>query len=264
MAFGLYAQPSTETLESSADADSAPDHAVVLEEGRVTGFFDVDAFDTVPQPRTTRTQPTWTPSAASKPFTAFPALDVDVPEPILPRVQFDVSVGFRSDPEPQLAGSGSIVVGDSHPGESCLVVLISDGIEVDRDFDYLPLEPNARVRFTCKARPAVRGASLRAQYFFRSQLIGTAKRTIKVTGDGSHGADVPRPQRANPCRIVLPDVDRCVDLTVTITYSEEGTLQWLFSAPHNRDRRWPDSTSHPPARQAWCQAGGLARRAGST
>jgi hypothetical protein len=41
-AFNLYRSPVTPTLDAYADAGAAPDRCVVVEEGRIIGFFDVD------------------------------------------------------------------------------------------------------------------------------------------------------------------------------------------------------------------------------
>jgi len=223
VAFNLREYEATEVRDAHASADDAPDRTVVVEEGRAVGFFDV-------------TDPTSFlvkgPSRGVQPdrFEAYPSLEV--PEQVAPEAQFDIFVGFRSNLDPRLVQSGRMVFDDIEPGEECLVVVIPDGVELDRNHDSLPLRVNAQVRFACRAKTHVSEATIKAQYFYKHQLVGTAQRSLTIGMDKKETISIALDRPPNPCRLTAPDSGSNVDMTVIITYSNDGSLQWTFSAPN--------------------------------
>lgn len=220
-AFNLHEYTATAALDAHTNADKAPDRTVVLDEGRVVGFFDVE--DLTENGLTRRPQPT----LAVKRFEAYPTLEA--PEQVLPEAEFEVIVGFRDDLDPHLIQSGQMTFYEIQPGDQCLVVLIPDGVEVNQYHGYLSLQMDAQVRFTCRAKPNVGEATVAAQYFYKNQMIGMARRIISIVKGNTRSIQSPID---NPCRLAVPDPSSYVDLTITITHSKDGLLQWIFSAPN--------------------------------
>jgi hypothetical protein len=234
VAFDLHESSATPALDGQLDRRAVPDRAVVLDEGRPAGFVDrtnpdvsfgVDDGQPIPKGLDDR-------------FSAFPALSA--PERVASEIPFDVFVGFRSDPDPDLSSSGPLVFENVQPGEECLVVLIPDGATLDRTFDQLPLRMNANMRFVCTPKPGATSITLTAQFFYRSQFAGSATRQVAVGAPATPAPPQPatsatlvRPQPAapaNPCRMTLPNEQQYVDLTVTISKTGDNGLHWTFAA----------------------------------
>jgi Ternary complex associated domain 7/CHAT domain len=224
VALDLHEYTSVAALDGSASADDAPDRVVVLDGGEVVGFFDA-------------TEPTSFGTSKLRGgfrdrFEAFPSLTA--PDQVKSDESFDIFVGFSGDSDPELAPSGRMIFENIEPGDECLIVLIGDGVDFDRNSDQLPFRENAQVRFRCRPKPGFVEAAVTAQYQHRQQIIGTAQRRIVIFRPGAHETPVPQDKIANPCRLELPSPERYVDLTVTITYSINGELQWRFTAPKPR------------------------------
>ena len=219
-ALDLHEYTSVDVRQGSESADDAPDRVVVLDGGEVAGFFDATATANLGGV-------TYRGSAPVR-FEAWPSLNA--PDQSAPDKSFDIFVGFRGDSDPGLVQSGRMIFDHIEPGDECLIIVIGDGVDIDRNHDLLPFRENAQVKFTCTPRPGVAEAIVKAQYFHRQQLIGTAQRSVSITAAGAHAAP-PIEKAPNPCRLDLPTPEREVDLTVTITYSNDGDLQWTFTAP---------------------------------
>lgn len=233
-ALDLHEYTSTEERDPSSDAETAPDRAVVLEDGAVVGFFDATrlppalevAFETARRGmrgETLAVGSDWQPPAQA--FAAYPALSM--PDAVPVDTEFDIFVGFREQADPNVSG-GRIIVENPDPAQDCLVMLVGDGVTLDREHDTLPLRKNAQVRFGGWLKAGVTQASVKVLFFYESQLIGTAKRNITASGAGT-GAVEPEP--VNPCRMTIPSAESAVDLTVSLTYLQDGTLEWRCAAP---------------------------------
>ncbi len=220
-AFNLHEYEGTDVRQPSADADSMPDRVVVVEHGCVRGFFDAGAPITEVHDSHRRSV-----TATGRRFESYPLLVA--PERVEPAATFDILVGFRDDPDAAGALSGaSFIAIDHEPEERCLVVIVADGITLDRTWDTIPLERNAHVKLQGTAQSAAGATSIEAQYFFRNQLVSAARCTIMV-GDAVSPSATGAP--ANPCRAMLPSPGAHVDLTITVTYAPIGTLTWTYSA----------------------------------
>jgi hypothetical protein len=226
--FDLREDAATAVRDARSSADDAPDRTVVLEEGRAVGFFDATDLAYFESLRSMERRL----SRGGQPdrFEAYPSLEA--PERVAAEAEFEIFIGFRINLDPSLVQSEQMIFDGAEPGEECLVVVIPDGVEIDRYHDSLPLQMNTHVMFTCRAKPDVSEATIKAQYFYRHQLVGIAQRSLTIDRDGAEidGGASERP--FNPCRLTAPDSGSYVDLTVTITHSNDGSLQWTFSAPN--------------------------------
>jgi hypothetical protein len=235
--FTRLKRAATPTVSADLDATKAPEVAIVIDQdGRIVGFVDSGTERASPIGRES-TRGDWL--RGEEPFAAYPALDV--PERVIPRVEFEFFVGFRRDPDPK--GSGAVMTIDKpEPGVDCQVVLIPEGIELDRYSAPLPLRIDVAVRFKGTPIAGRDEVAITAIYMYQGQAIGSTRRSIAV-GDASAatpgpaapgGTASPGPvaqQRRNPCRLSDPDPQRFVDLTVTISDQGDGTLFWRFDAP---------------------------------
>jgi hypothetical protein len=222
-AFDLHEPLGTPSLEGDTDADQAPDRTVVLDRGEVAGYFDATEMP-VHELRGVRSVPRTLEATPS--LEAYPALEA--PERVAGGAEFEIEVGLRPDPDPRAVHSGTMVFRDVQAGEQCLVVLVTEGIEVSPGHGLLPLRPDARISFRCRAQAADGTATVKAQFFFRNQLVGVAQRHIAVGAGPGPTAAGPRDA---PARLSLPGPASQVDLTVTVTYGSDGTLQWTWRAP---------------------------------
>jgi hypothetical protein len=253
VAFDLHEYTSTDERDAHSSAEAVPDRAVVLEEGRVVGFFDAKWPPQSPASDEAR----WTPPrvvishevdydshevdyemdagdggahAPAPAFEAYPALST--PDAVPPATAFDIFVGFRDEPDPRLTDGGLIRVENPDPSKDCLVVLVADGLTLDRDHDYLPLRKNAQVRFSGTFKPGVTEASVKVLFFYEGQLIGTARRGVAAAPSGVAVAAAPATApRSNPCRMTTPAPESSVDITVSLTHMQDGTLEWRLAAP---------------------------------
>jgi hypothetical protein len=220
----LHEYTAVDVLDASASADDAPDRVVVLDAGEVVGFFDAmetSSLESSPLRGSTRDR-----------FEAYPSLTA--PEQVKSDESFDIFVGFRGDPDPELIQSGRMIFEDIEPADECLIRIIGDGVDLDRNHDLLPFRENAQVRFTCRPKAGFVEAVVKAHYLHRQQIIGTAERRVAIAQQGAEGTLPSGDLSPNPCRLELPSPDRDVDLTVTVTYSTNGDLQWTFTAPKPR------------------------------
>jgi hypothetical protein len=249
--FKLHEYTSTEERDPGSEADTAPDRVVLLEDGAVVGFFDATRL---PQPRAYEAsrrglRKEWEESfveGLQEPFEAYPALSMPETAPSV-ETEFDIFVGFREQADPRLTEGGPIVIPNPDPSKNCLVVLVGDGVRLDRESDKLPLSKNAQLRFSGWLLAGVQQASVKVLYFYDNQLIGTAKRCIQLSGAAAARSAGPEP--ANPCRVEMPASEAYVDLTVSLTYMQDGTLEWRFTAPaadsgiltHRSSERLPES-----------------------
>ncbi len=183
-----------------------------------------------------------------KSFDAYPALNA--PEQVVPAEEFEVTVGFRDDLDPELLEAQPIHIENPPVGAEFLVILLADGAEVtDGHHRRLPLAKDATVKFTCRANPDTNQITLSVDYFYNNQVAGMAKRHLLVA---KAGADVPTPatkKKLDPCRMSLPSAESQVDLTVTLAKTNEGQLQWTFAAPQPPILSGPITTSLADARE---------------
>jgi hypothetical protein len=227
-AFNLHEYAATTARDSSSDADTAPDQVVVLHNGRAVGFFDAE---TVPSEwaRSERSrQESATRDDGS--FTAYPALSM--PAAVAPETPFDITVGFRDTPDPDLTDSGAIHVEHVPPRKECLVVLVGDGVALDREHDTLPLRVNALLRFIGQLKTGVKDATVKALFFLEGQLIGTAKRQVALVG----AAPEPASDAGCPFKINQPLPQSSIDFWVCLTCLRDGTLVWRLAASGIGDR----------------------------
>jgi hypothetical protein len=225
VALDLHEYRATETREIDTPAEDAPDRTVVLAKEEVVGFLDATAAPVSvrgPSPTTP-----WSLGAAAE-FKAYPALDI--PNRVAPGESFEAAVGFRPHPDVQAANSGAMVFHDPQPEDECLVVLITDGIDLDINYARLPIRMDVRYAFHCCARAIPGAAMIKAQFFYRNQLVGVTQRHLDVAADQRDGlAEVAQPVTLSP--LSFPTPATAVDLAVTVTYTEDGVLQWTWSAP---------------------------------
>ena len=227
--FDLHEYTSTEERDPRSEAETAPDRVVLLEDGAVVGFFDAKRLPKAvalgASVRGVREEALEGQGQERKPFEAYPALSMPETAPV--ETELDIFVGFREQADPRLTEGGRMVIPNPDPSKSCLVVLVGDGVRLDRESDSLPLRKNAQVRFSGWLLAGVTQASVKVLYFYESQLIGTAKRGIKAEGTA-----VPaEPEPANPCRVEMPAPEARVDVTVSLTYLQDGKMEWRFTAP---------------------------------
>lgn len=235
--FDLHEHTATEKRDARSDADTAPDRAVVLEAGQIVGFFDALRLPPEFARETVRRGVSlgWRgivdvdDEKEEKAFEAYPALSM--PDAVPVDTPFDIFVGFREDADPGVTG-GRMLVEHPDPAKDCLVVLIGDGVTIDRDHDTLPLRMNAQVRFSGRLEAGVEQASVKVLFFYDSQLIGTAKRGIAAAASRIAASPGFAPaEDANPCRMTPPAPESFVDITVSLTLLQDGRLEWRLAAP---------------------------------
>lgn len=224
-AFDLHEDRSTVALEGTTPADEAPDRTVVLEQGNVVGFFDVTEKRFGDHTRSAAPLPSEKSAGALE---AYPALDA--PKQVAPGSAFDVHIGFSAAADPSVAHTGKMVFPDVRPTDQCLLVLVADGVEVDRMHEVLPLRIDARATFHCQAPAADSVATVKAQYFFRNHLVGIGVRRITISSGGAN-ADLSTPPPP-PSSIRFPGPDEPLDMTVTVNHLKDGQLQWSWTAPN--------------------------------
>ena len=234
-ALGLYESRATPVLRADADSDEAPDRVVVVSEEvvdsekkvRVVGFLD----ETEPPEGAVRRTGQFN-TRSSTPFAAYPV--VDAPSEARPREKFTFYVGFVEDRDLATTGTNRVVIENPPPGAECEIILTPEGLDVDRFSARLPLREDVWARFTGTAREGHETAVVRALFLFEGQVIGSAKRVVSIR------TAVPRPvldpppsipsRRRNPCRAVVPALERYADLTVRVRVDDGGSLQWSFFA----------------------------------
>jgi hypothetical protein len=233
-AFGLHEYMATETRDAHSNADTVPDRAVVLDTGQVVGFFDARVSPSLPLaldrgwPRKIAAEVD-AEARLTPEFEAYPALSA--PSQAIPETPFDIFVGFRDDPDPNLPGIPLIHVASPDPKEDCLVLLVADGLTLDREQDYLPLRRNVQTRFTGTLNLKVTEASVKALFIYQGQLIGAAKRYVQSTPEAVNVSTPESAGRRNPCRVTAPSAASYVDITVSVTHVQDGTLLWRLIAP---------------------------------
>ncbi|MDB5752127.1 MAG: hypothetical protein JWP65_2548 [Ramlibacter sp.] len=235
-ALDLHEHMAVEQCDTACAADSAPPVAVVTDGAAIVGFVDsrsapgggaqVRSFDLGLAGLTGGLPGIIRGLQRLKPFRAYPALTA--PEVAVAQVAFDVFVGFRSTPDPVLGDAKQIEVPAPDPDKQCLVLLSGDGVTLDREHDLIALRNDVVVRFTGTLRPGVEVGSVKVHYVYDQQVIGGARREIR-----SIAAALPVAAQAHPtpCRMSLPEAGAAVDLTVSVTHLNDGTLEWRFIAP---------------------------------
>jgi hypothetical protein len=226
-ALNLRESGSTPALEGETPAGDADDLAVVLEKGEVSGFFDV----TEPGLFTRGSRGVLcTGEMTTRYLEAYPV--VEAPTRVAPGETFDIAVGFSPDPDPLGYHTGRVHFSDLRPDEECLVVLVTEGVEVNPNYATLPVRANARAFFSARARAAEGTATIRAQFFHRNQLVGMVLRELEVTSELGGSSGTGAESAGGQGRFSFPGPESHIDLTVTVTYSsDDGTLQWTWSAP---------------------------------
>jgi hypothetical protein len=159
----------------------------------------------------------------SRPFSAFPHLHA--PDRVAPGERFDVTVGFRNDPDPDLSEVQAISLEAQkiRPGSRCQILLLGDGVRLERTLVEVPLEVGAAVLVGAWVERGAARARVRAQYVYDRELVGTATREIGIAGG------VPLETPPNPCRIKT-EIAAPPDLTATAMYGADGTLRWTLFA----------------------------------
>jgi hypothetical protein len=156
---GLHEYTATAALESSSNADTAPDQVVVLHEGRAVGFFDAEA---VLDHRTGFDYEAVRFFRRPIDLEIYPALSMQVA--VVPDTPFEITVGFRDTPDPDLTDSSPIHVERVRRSDDCLVVLVGDPVTLDREYDTRPLRVNVLLRFTGCLKPGVADATVTALF----------------------------------------------------------------------------------------------------
>ena len=259
-ALQLHESGATEVRECEWDGAVLPERVIILKAGEIVGFLDSTQLqpDLVRRPKR-RGAPARSGlkgivsslpgdpvhEAAPAPFEAYPALTM----PVAARLEqkFDIIVGFRDTPDMTLVESGKILVAGAEAGRECLAVLIGDSVTLDRDHDVLPLRVNAMVRFSGTLTGQTGSGSVKVLFFYEGQLIGTARRVITQEGH----AGVPDTAPATPAPLIPASADAAVDITVSVTWCSDGSLEWRLSAPSASDliTRQALRTSLPETRQ---------------
>jgi len=174
-------------------------------------------------------------------FDAYPSLEA--PEYVAPEEQFEVIVGFRDDVAPELLEVQPIHIDNPPPGAKFQIILMADGGEIlDGYHRPLPLDKEATVKFTCKPKAGVSEIILTVDYLYEYQPVGMAKRRIVVTNQENETLS-PAEDEGESCRVSLPSPDNYVDLIICITRTKNGSLNWIFSAPHPPILEGPIETS---------------------
>ena len=218
--FELHEYTSTPASDARSEAETAPDQVVVLREGRVVGFYDVSS-----PPTLTTTRKGVHSTDAKTSFEAYPALSM--PVAAAAETEFEIFVGFRDTPDRDVTGGELMRAENIDPSTDCLVVLVGDGVKLDRDHDHIPLRLNAQTRFLGRLASDVKDGIVKALFFVDSQLIGTAKRKIVLEGSPS---DVPL-NLGPPFSISPPLPESAIDYWVSLTCLRDGTLEWRLAAP---------------------------------
>jgi hypothetical protein len=211
-ALALHRDKATASVDCSVPLKGAPKRAVVLRQGELIGFLDL----TRPSPGT--------PTRHAEQG-LYPALDA--PDRVASGTEFDLHVGFRAVADPRVTHSGKMVFTGVQPTEKCLVVLVADGLELDRMHDELEYPFEGRATFHCRAPLTDGMAVVTAQYFFRNHLAGIGRRRISI---GAGGAQA-EPSLVPPSPMGFPGPDEPVDMTVTVHNLNDGRLQWSWTAP---------------------------------
>ena len=76
----------------------------------------------------------------------------------------DFFVGFRSDPERGPEGGGRAALDERGSDPACDLVLVCDGVAVDRHHERLPLRADVPVRFTGRAEEGRTEVSVKAEF----------------------------------------------------------------------------------------------------
>jgi hypothetical protein len=160
-------------------------------------------------------------------FTAQPALTA--PAQIAPEAAFTVTVGFRSDLDPELTDVRPLDV-VAAPGDVFTVTLLTDGARVISGTQQqpLPLDPAAKIIFECQAQPGVHEIRLTVHYVLHSQIVGMATRHVTVGADAPMGR-----RRSDPCALgdAYPEAQTDLQVTITRSRARPGYLQWTLVAP---------------------------------
>jgi hypothetical protein len=247
-AFDLHEHTSVPEVQGEADVSEVPaGRAVVMSDEHAVGFFDDTTqpplkmvseralSQSSPAPAAAAAAGTGT-GAVARPFSAFPALKA--PDEAAPKDSIDVLVGFSSKPDAKVQGGGAINIPDADRGRDCLILLTGDGITLDPPQVYVPLRENALTSVSGIIDAHATSVIIRALYVYRDQVIGSVRRDVAVTGaviDVTAEEAVAQAEatsaRADPCRIQLPDAEKAVDITVSITSKQDGSLEWKLLAP---------------------------------
>jgi hypothetical protein len=231
VALDLLGSTPTAERDAGSDAADAPDRIVVTEGGGVVGCFDVYRSRGVGYGYRHRSDylqgllPSEDPPQRA--FEAWPALTV--PAEVARGVSFDIYAGFADALDLASHAAPRMRVERPTPGIDALVLLVGEGVTLDREHDHLPLRMDAQVRFTGMLDRDVHEGRVKALYFYDGQLIGSTRRSVAAIGRA------PRPPaggtRAVGNGMTLPEADALVDITVIVTYKRDGALEWVLVAP---------------------------------
>jgi hypothetical protein len=176
------------------------------------------------------------PAAGTKDFKAYPRLDIlkegKPPKTVKPGDELKITAGFRMDMDAAISETGAIAVRDVQEGDTCLLHFFLKGLALtppsqfensERPHWELPLEPTATVpEFGVTVLDGASEVECKVEYYVRGVLGGIARRKLDLAGTGI------RTPRANPCKFNLAEAEP-VDLTVSITHSRDGHLEFVFS-----------------------------------
>jgi hypothetical protein len=162
-------------------------------------------------------------------FNAFPRLDA--PNELEPEEEFTAVVGYRPDPDPTLASSGPLQVKNPPPDATIRISVSAFGAVILNQTAYkLPLKMEAEATIRCVVEPAAEKVILFADYFYNSQLIGTAIREIGVNIPGGTATSFEHSE-SDPARFGTPTEASAVDMTVVITKIDDYNLKWEIEGP---------------------------------
>ena len=243
-AFNLHDCKPTPTADPNKDADAFRPCVVVISEGRVIGFVDESAL--IPEDGSLLTERDgivdsssvdFATREVSHSFSAYPALET-IPSAVIPGDDFSVIVGLRETPDETLFAMQPIDIASATPEERLLIILRASGATVLGDsFATLLLEQSASHVFKCKAGRDAAEIVLTAQFFFKEEIVGVARRSITTANQpeetGGIGATEP-----NPYPIAPTALKSKVDLTIDLTESD-GVLEWWFLASEPKLREGP-------------------------
>lgn len=236
--FKLHEYNSTLTVPASTDADQpVPDQVVVLDGERVVGFLDATELPdligsatrfAVSEQSVSDSVEAYGSLTSPEPFEAYPSLTA--PDQVREKAPFDIFVGFRDEPDTTLEETTPILIEHPDPNKDCLVILSGDGVTVEPDHALVPLNPNAQARFSGTLQPGVTRASLKALFVYNDQVIGSARRALKIEGVTAP-PDSANASESIPVQVTLPGPEYAVDLTVSIDLKQDGTLEWRLIVP---------------------------------
>jgi hypothetical protein len=180
------------------------------------------------------------PAQTTKDFKAYPRLDIHrdgkQPKSVKPGDLLTIVAGFREELDAAVSETGAINVRDVRAGETCLLHFFLKGLALALPSQFshpeqphweLALEPTATVpEFAVNVLDDASEVECKVEYYVRGVLAGIARRKIELAGVAAGG----KTRKANPCKFDLEDAEP-VDLTISVTHSLDGQLEFIFSGP---------------------------------